>query len=111
MKINILENQITISDDDVSVTMDFIEPINSSKIDWYLEDLKIQFIEKKQQIELLKTTNNVKIQLTYAEMRRLEYPPIEEQLDMLYWDLIHGTSNWKDKINQIKLKHPKPDLK
>lgn len=45
--------------------------------------------------------------LTYSELRQQEYPPIAEQLDMLYWDSINGTSNWLDKITSIKNKYPK----
>lgn len=44
---------------------------------------------------------------TYSEKRREEYPPIEEQLDMIYWDNVNGTSFWKDKITEIKEKYPK----
>ena len=45
--------------------------------------------------------------LTYSELRQQEYPPIAEQLDMLYWDSVNGTSNWLDKITEIKNKYPK----
>lgn len=43
----------------------------------------------------------------YKEQRIKEYPQIEDQLDMLYWDMINGTSNWKDYITKIKEKYPK----
>ena len=45
---------------------------------------------------------------TYAELRQQEYPPIEEQLDMIYWDKVNGTNNWADLITEIKEKYPKP---
>lgn len=45
---------------------------------------------------------------TYAELRQQEYPPIEEQLDMLYWDKVNGTNDWADLITEIKEKYPKP---
>ena len=44
---------------------------------------------------------------TYAEKRAAEYPLICEQLDMIYWDKINGTSNWVNKIGEIKAKYPK----
>lgn len=44
---------------------------------------------------------------TYADKRRGEYPSIEEQLDMLYWDMVNGTSKWKDMRTSIKNKYPK----
>ena len=45
--------------------------------------------------------------LTYKEKRQNEYPKIEEQLDMIYWDKINNTSIWQDTITQIKTKYPK----
>ena len=42
------------------------------------------------------------------EHQRLrEYPPIEEQLDMLYWDRMNGTERWIQAIKSVKDKHPK----
>ncbi len=45
--------------------------------------------------------------ITYAEKRATEYPAISEQLDMMYWDKINGTTLWRDKITKIKNKYPK----
>lgn len=36
------------------------------------------------------------------------YLPIQEQLDLMYWDQINGTTNWKDHISAVKAKYPKP---
>jgi len=47
-------------------------------------------------------------QLAYKERRRVDYPSIKEQLDMLYHDQIDGTSIWLDTITAIKEKWPKP---
>ena len=44
---------------------------------------------------------------TYIEKRLKEYPPLGEQLDMLYWDQMNGTNVWQDKITEIKNKYPK----
>lgn len=44
---------------------------------------------------------------TYAELRAEEYPPIQDQLDMQYWDKVNGTTTWSDKIAEVKLKYPK----
>lgn len=43
----------------------------------------------------------------YKKDRIKEYPPIEDQLDILYWDSINGTTKWKDLISSIKSKYPK----
>lgn len=45
---------------------------------------------------------------TYAEKRAKEYPPVQDQLDMIYWDKINGTNMWQEKITEIKTKYPKP---
>ena len=44
---------------------------------------------------------------TYADLRKSEYPEISEQLDMIYWDKINGTTVWTDTISAIKEKYPK----
>jgi len=41
--------------------------------------------------------------------RKAEYGPIEDQLDMQYWDSVHGTRIWLDHISAVKAKHPKPE--
>ncbi len=43
----------------------------------------------------------------YSDLRKSEYPKIEDQLDMLYKDKVNGTNLWFDKIKEIKEKHPK----
>ena len=44
----------------------------------------------------------------YKDRRRLEYPTVADQLDMLYHDAVGGTTTWKDAITAVKVKHPKP---
>ncbi len=44
---------------------------------------------------------------TYKYQRAKEYPSIQEQLDMQYWDSINGTTTWQDAINAVKQKFPK----
>jgi hypothetical protein len=43
----------------------------------------------------------------YIRQRKNSYPSIQDQLDMLYWDKINGTDNWKNVISNIKSKFPK----
>ena len=43
-------------------------------------------------------------------LRRFEYPSIAEQLDMLYWDMVNGTTDWMDTITAIKENLPKQEL-
>lgn len=42
------------------------------------------------------------------ETRKMSYPPINEQLDMLYHDMKDGTSNWTNTISNIKADLPLP---
>jgi len=44
----------------------------------------------------------------YARDRAAAYPPIQEQLDMQYWDSVNGTTTWKDAIAAVKTENPKP---
>lgn len=45
--------------------------------------------------------------LEYQRQRAKNYPPIVEQLDMLYWDKVNGTNNWQTAISTIKNQFPK----
>ena len=44
----------------------------------------------------------------YMKDRMRKYPPIQQQLDTIYWDAIEGTTNWIDEITEIKNQYPKP---
>lgn len=46
--------------------------------------------------------------LDYKLKRIEEYLPIQEQLDMQYWDSVNGTTTWKDHIAKVKSDNPKP---
>jgi hypothetical protein len=43
----------------------------------------------------------------YASLRQQEYPSLQEQEDMRYWDEINGTTVWRDTITAIKAEYPK----
>ena len=47
---------------------------------------------------------------SYKSKRRDSFPSLAEQLDMQYWDLVNGTTTWKDKITEIKAKYPKSQV-
>ena len=44
----------------------------------------------------------------YQRDRAYQYPSIQEQLDMQYWDSVNGTTTWKDAIAKVKTDNPKP---
>ena len=43
----------------------------------------------------------------YMEKRKREYPLVQDQLDMIFWDKKNGTTEWEDSIQDIKDKYPK----
>ena len=43
----------------------------------------------------------------YQRDRATEYPSIQDQLDMQYWDNVNGTTNWEDAIAKVKADNPK----
>ena len=43
----------------------------------------------------------------YQRDRQEEYPSLQEQMDMQYWDEINGTTTWKDAIAKVKSDNPK----
>ena len=67
----------------------------------------LQFIQDvaEQGIEIVEGPDI--IEPDYATLRQQEYPSREEQLDMMYWDKVNGTTIWEDTIQSIKDKYPK----
>tara|TARA_R100001440_G_C2478062_1_gene112882 strand:+ start:460 stop:744 length:285 start_codon:yes stop_codon:yes gene_type:complete len=54
--------------------------------------------------------DDIKIQMEamdYISKREKEYPSIQEQLDMQYWDNVNGTTTWQDAIAKVKADNPK----
>lgn len=44
----------------------------------------------------------------YKEDRQSAYAPIQDQLDMIYWDKKNDTTTWVDHIDEVKADNPKP---
>jgi len=47
-------------------------------------------------------------QFGYIQARQEGYGSIADQLDMMYWDGVNGTTTWSDHIAQVKSDNPKP---
>ena len=45
----------------------------------------------------------------YQRDRAVAYSPIQDQLDMQYWDAVNGTTTWQDHVAQVKTDNPKPE--
>ena len=45
----------------------------------------------------------------YKTARQEAYKSLPEQLDMIYWDGVNGTTLWADHIAEVKEDNPKPE--
>lgn len=46
--------------------------------------------------------------LKYKDDRAKMYGSVQDQLDMMYWDGVNGTTTWKTHIATVKATYPKP---
>ena len=46
--------------------------------------------------------------IKYKSDRQEAFASIGDQLDMQYWDLVNGTTTWKDHVAKVKADNPKP---
>jgi hypothetical protein len=84
--------QVSVSGDDINT------------IEWHNGTTPIPANEILAKQQELITEYNSK---QYQRDRAKDYPSIQEQLDMQYWDKINGTNKWQDAINAVKQKYPK----
>jgi len=68
--------------------------VYNSTISFWAEDIRNQ--------ELDEEANGYKV------ARQSAYSSIQDQLDMMYWDGVNGTTTWADHIAQVKSDNPKP---
>ena len=45
----------------------------------------------------------------YQRDRASQYPSIQDQLDMQYWDAVNGTNKWQEAVAKVKTDNPKPE--
>ena len=84
---------------EISISAD---DINS--IEWHNGTIPIpanEILAKQQELITEYNSNQ------YQRDRAKDYPSIQEQLDMQYWDKINGTNKWQQAINAVKQKYPK----
>ena len=81
--------------------INFLIPVNPTNTDYQ------QFIQNvaEQGIGIVEGPDVT--EPSYAELRAQEYPSLQEQEDMRYWDEINGTTVWRTTITTIKDKYPK----
>ena len=73
-----------------------------------IELTKQEIIEREQRQLISRTKKDTEYNFKqYQRDRAKDYPSIQEQLDMQYWDKINGTNKWQQAINAVKQKYPK----
>jgi len=97
MKALIFENKVVdtaVTEFEVHSSMTWMDCPDECKVgEWELVDGNLQPIPEPEDTR------------TYADFRRADYPPLEEQLDYIYHN---GVEAWKaDMILPVKTKHPK----
>jgi hypothetical protein len=81
-----------------------IENNDYSTVTWYdTNEVPLPSYEQVQ-TEIIKLEQEW-VKNEYQRLRRPEYPSIETQLDILYHK---GYDGWKEEIDKIKNKYPKP---
>ena len=80
--------------------------INNDDIIWINNPITISETQIENEIKRLQAEYDAK---EYQRKRAAEYPPIQEQMDMQYWDSVNGTTTWQDAIDAVKAKYPKPE--
>jgi hypothetical protein len=92
------------SEQDWNENVKFVSGADENGTAIFLETKPITYAEVLAEQQRLQTQydNN-----QYQRDRANDYPPIEEQLDMQYWDKINGTNNWETMIAEIKARYPK----
>jgi len=94
--------------------------ITKNEFDFYLntdsdveEFLFIHFpdtVIKVDDIEMTVEDFNIKYKnLQYQRDRAKEYPSLQEQADLAYWDRQNGTNKLDEIISAVKAKFPKPE--
>ena len=71
------------------------------------QDKRTSIPTKKECEEELTRLEDADKKLQYQRDR--QYPPQNEQLDMIYWDKKNGTKTWEEAIDKVKADHPKPE--
>ena len=53
--------------------------------------------------------SNVNAELAKVDYKnKRQYPSMQEQFDLQYWDQVNGTTKWKEAIAKVKSDNPKP---
>ena len=73
------------------------------------ERLEFSDSDYEQAIEDRKNSLLNEYNFGYIQARQESYGSVQDQLDMMYWDGVNGTTTWADHIAQVKADNPKPE--
>ena len=80
---------------------------NDSTITFWSDDSVKKPTDSEINAELTKLETEYKNK-KYQRDRVAEYPTLQDQLDMQYWDKKNGTNKWVEAIDKVKSDNPKP---
>ena len=86
------------------VSMRHVETENESFLDSSGNEVTISNEKVEEEIIKLKAEHDAQ---EYARNRASEYPPIGDQLDMIYKDMKNGTTTHAEAVEAVKTKYPK----
>ena len=91
---NLYSSAVTVGNDGEFVLDKDMNPItiDEAKVEEEFKKLKAEYDSKQ-----------------YQRDREVQYPSIQEQLDMQYWDRKNGTKKWEEAIDKVKADNPKPE--
>lgn len=72
---------------------------------------RIEWLDKRPKPKVEELLAAEVIDKAYILKRARALPSIQDQLDLIYWDKINGTTNWEDTITAVKRKFPKVKAK
>lgn len=78
--------------------------VNIDEIEWFGDTQPIPVADIQAKLDELVAAWEAK-----QYQRDRQYPSIQEQLDMQYWDSVNGTTVWADTIAAVKAANPKPE--
>ena len=90
---------------DIAKAINIINP--NAEFTFSNDDLNtIKWLNGTTPISITDIENKVN-EIAYQNKRKNEYPSIQDQLDMQYWDNVNGTTTWQDAIAKVKADNPK----
>jgi len=89
---------------DINPNAEFsIDGTDINNIEWLNETTPISVADIQARQTLMETRD------AHIVPRQMNYPSLQQQLDMMYHDQVNGTTTWKDAIAQVKADNPKSE--